>query len=815
MVRLTYVVEEPAPSSSAVQPVNLAFAAAAAARASWASKERDDYYWDFGPLDGGVSTGAALGGADGLEGSFLFGGARPVDTELQTAPPRVSGAGLGGFGTGAPTTDGRSIHDIPRNSVLYRTHAAQQTMTSSLPPAEPTPPSAIQVAAVMEERKSRGLVNLPDDALAAATSRGTLLRSASFSYGLEPAGAAALRAIAESGAGGSRSATGSGTNNAVFSPPYTGKPSSYTGSFVVGAAGAATAVRDALSSTGMHYPAAAASIDDKPMGQSEELLEGGDGGEAERDGCLVLPVLRTLLAMQQDDAGVPKPAPRVPPTHIGSTGHGHGHGHAYSHAHSQLLHGAHLHIQQPTASGHFSRQASLHALRASTSSALVNGSTGGGLVVVVGGGGGGSLSRQATVTNTSSPARRRVAVGGGGGGGSGGEHAAAAAPRLTLPPRRQYSVKPNASYPMAFAAGGGGGGAAAPDDDDPFGLSAFDPTPRAMSYSAAAGQASPMVPPTQPASTGSTRFAARTSTGLGMAPPPVDGGGGGAASLNVHGGTLGGSSSSSRTFSPPPAARQTGGSTARGAATKQQQHSQPQPPQQSPQPQPPAQQPAPGKTKSGRALFAWTNKLGKGKWPWLSGGGGGGAAAAGSSNSAASGGAAAGGGGAVGGKAIGQPDLSLHATSVHGTPLYGPPSAHVTVGPGGGDAASGGGGGGSALTARALRSSISGNGRSISSNGRLSSNGACLSHGYGYTYGDGSGGGGDGAASPQGPASPRSPRLSMMARDAVQLPPIEQRRRSAATGAALSLGPAIAGEPGSPHAGLRRGSSGQGYGAKR
>jgi hypothetical protein len=45
-----------------------------------------------------------------------------------------------------------------------------------------------------------------------------------------------------------------------------------------------------------------------------------------------------------------------------------------------------------------------------------------------------------------------------------------------------------------------------------------------------------------------------------------------------------------------------------------------------------------GKNKSGKALFAWTNKLSKGKWSWFQGGGGGGSSGAAT--------AAAGGGGA-------------------------------------------------------------------------------------------------------------------------------------------------------------------------
>ncbi|GLI63298.1 hypothetical protein VaNZ11_006205 [Volvox africanus] len=401
MVSLTYVLETPAPVASDVQPVNLAFAAAAAARASWASKEREDNLWDFEPLDDGA-VGNLITLADGvLDGSaFTNFVARNTDTgSVQPSQPqRSSGVGQTlGFAapmitTAALSPDAPGIHEIPRNSVLFRTHAAQQTMDSSLPPAEPNAPTAIEVAAVMEERKSRGFLLLPDEIITppSVPPPRAPQRSASFSPGLESAAPEVTLAPVEDGSASTGCNTvPAGSHKASYNHPYAA---------VNGTARDNSPVLSPILD-GMVVPG----IDDRGTGPIDPDGE----GECERDGCLVLPVLRTLLAMQDDSPrSFPPSRPNIANGSLSRlqslSMHTHGGGHG-PHGHNpgggtQTFAGIGL-----GASTNVSRQGSVHALRTSPSAALT---TGGGVSI------GGGVTRQSTSVNNTSPARRRVVVGG-------------------------------------------------------------------------------------------------------------------------------------------------------------------------------------------------------------------------------------------------------------------------------------------------------------------------------------------------------------------------------------------------------------------
>ncbi|EFJ41846.1 hypothetical protein VOLCADRAFT_98118 [Volvox carteri f. nagariensis] len=769
MVRLTYVVEPSAPAPSEVQPVNLAFAAAAAARASWASKEREDILWDFEQLDDGAPAGAALGDG-GFDGSIFV---RGTDTGAgqPAAIMRISGTELsinGGRLTGgsASNQDAPGIHDIPRNSVLFRTHAAEQTMTSSLPPAEPNAPTAVEVAVVMEERKSRGLLQLPEDL---SLPDGTQLpqRSASFSPGIDQHTNNGVCSIANTASGSSSAATNVLPNS---------RKASYNHPYVVGAgtAGSAAAALGALSSSG-GMPGSLAG----PAGEGEGEGE-GDGEGGERDGCLVLPVLRTLLAMQQDES------PRPPSLRLANQSHSllqglSTHGGYGSGGHS--LGGGHVHGggSGGSSSNNYSRQASVHVLRASVTSAFM------------GGGGGGGVARQGSSLPSGPPvpARRRVVVGGGG----------AAAPMDSMmamgkasaaPPRRQAS-----SLRTAQTQHSGHHSAVSPppplppppdDDDSPLGIGTFESAARRGSYNTSAVLGSPGHSFTQPPQQTANRHQA-AARGLANGGPSTTAVAGGSGDTNNHGG---------RGASPPPVTRHGGGgiaaaatsAAARGspgkaAAAQQQQQQQTQP-----QPQQPA---APATSKSsragGKALFAWTHKLGKGRWSWFPGGGGTAAAsrASAAATTAASNAVSApgpvGAGGVVGGQEL-------------------PPSVH-------GSATTDGVGVGGVRPAAALSlsSSTSGNGRT-SATGRSSGNGQQAHSG----------------PPPASQASPTPPPvqqhhqqqqgtagLYIVPRDLVQLPPIESsypRRKSTAASEPLSptglrAGGGAVGGPLSPRRGQR------------
>ncbi|GIL78231.1 hypothetical protein Vretimale_7603 [Volvox reticuliferus] len=764
MVRLTYVLEAPAPVASNVQPVNLAFAAAAVARASWASKEREDNLWDFETLDDGA-VGNIVTLADGvLDGStFANFVARNTDTgsAQPVQPQRSSGVGQTlGFvtpmmGTSALSPDAPGIHEIPRNSVLFRTHAAQQTMNSSLPPAEPNAPTAIEVAAVMEERKSRGFLLLPDEIITPppAPPPRAPQRSASFSPGLGSATPEVQPTVENGSASTGCNTDQAGSHKALDNQPYaSGNGATSTSSPVVGG----------TSPDGM----AVSSIDDRGTGPVEPDGE----GDGERDGCLVLPVLRTLLAMQDDSPrSFPPSRPNIANGSLSRlqslSVHSHGGGHAYGHGSgggTQTFAGLSL-----GASTNFSRQASVHALRASPSAALTAGSG-----VSIGGG----VTRQSTLVNNTSPARRRVVVGG---------SAAAAANEppssiMRVPggstPRRQATItRVSLSYPAGYAAGN-----APPQDDDDFPVlgSGSDPAWRTVSHTASASPLSPMqsssnhpngkyLTRSQVASPLSTSAAAAAAAG-GGATDPVQMGDSAAGIPAMNG----------RGASPPQAPpRQGSHATAAAAAARtgpvkasqqsimQQQGVQTPPiPSTSSAPTSPLPQTNPAKSKPGKALFAWTHKIGKGKWPWFPGG---------SSNAAAA--------------TAGPPPPSGPVSPVpngNGTTAGGQEllsaSAHALSGPNTDTAA-----------AAALQSNVNGD-RQLGGTGHVSGNGRQSNTGVVTSVG-------------QQPPPQQAAALAghVGAKDPVQLPPIElhARRRPTAGG-----GGGGSGEPLSP-VGMRMGNA--------
>ncbi|GIL57941.1 hypothetical protein Vafri_13147 [Volvox africanus] len=777
MVRLTYVLETSAPVASDVQPVNLAFAAAAAARASWASKEREDNLWDFEPLDDGA-VGNLITLADGvLDGSaFTSFVARNTDTgsAQPSQPQRSSGVGQTlGFAAPMITTatlspDAPGIHEIPRNSVLFRTHAAQQTMNSSLPPAEPNAPTAIEVAAVMEERKSRGFLLLPDEIITppSAPPPRAPQRSASFSPGLQSAAPEpALTTVENDSASTDCNEVPAGSHKTSYNQPY----APANGTTNENNSSVLSPILDGLAVSG---------IDDRVIGPVDPDGE----GECERDGCLVLPVLRTLLAMQDD---LPRSFPPNRPniangslsrlqslsqhSHGGGyilQGHGPGGG-------TQTFAGIGLGV-----STNFSRQVSVHALRVSPSAALTAGSG-----VSIGGG----VTRQNTLVNNTSPARRRVVVGG-----SAAAAAAAAAnesptsimrtPGVATPRRQATGLRVSLSYPSGYVPGT----APSPEDDDlPVIGSGMDPGSRTVSHTASAFPMSPMSPMQSFPHHTNGKFLTRSQVASPLPSSVVGGGGGGGGGIidpviQIGDSAVGTTATNGRGASPPQvpprqSSHAAAGTIVRAGPVKASQQSPMQ--QQGVQPPPSAPSPLPassgpssplpqtnsGKTKPGKALFAWTHKIGKGKWPWFPGGSSNTAAVTAgtppssgpvSPISVASGNSAT----------VGAPELPL--TSAHG--LSGPNADATAVVVAAGAAAA------------ALQSTGNGD-RQTSGTGRESGNGR-QSNAGGIT------------GQQQAPQQAAAPAGHVGAKEPVQLPPIELHARRRPTGG----GGGGAGEPLSP-----------------
>ncbi|KAG2495547.1 hypothetical protein HYH03_006490 [Edaphochlamys debaryana] len=284
MVRMTYHLEAPA-ARAPVNP-NLAFAAAAAARASWSSQPRipEIDLWGDEPTTaadaGGFDAAAFVAEASAAAANTSYAAAAYIAHPGASAavpkggPPAKFGDIFAGVMAGPSPDDprgSRTVNLVARASVLYRAADEPEYIGNSLSAGSSFVPSVSNVADQLAARRQRmGL--------------------------MDPAAAA----VGPSGPGGGK---GSSRHSLSFATSLQGGEDGEPGEAADGLGRRGSTLSSAPGAGRLGTVTTAALLQGGADSDAEAGEGDGDGGGGDRDGCLVLPVLRTLL--QMNDGGQP------------------------------------------------------------------------------------------------------------------------------------------------------------------------------------------------------------------------------------------------------------------------------------------------------------------------------------------------------------------------------------------------------------------------------------------------------------------------------------------------------------------------------